>query len=103
MTQRTGAQANAAGEWASGGIDTPKGLYVPQTDHLIDEVKAAARYAGLSRFKLFINGAQVNNPNDVPTQSIAELTENARVEGVEGSAAKVEVKRYDRAGYCFSV
>ena len=83
------------GEWLSGGIQTPNGLYNPTSDDIVTEIKAAARFAGLSRFKLFLNGTQVLKPEDLPCTKLSELINLATVEGVEASAV---VERYDRAG-----
>lgn len=88
-------EKKAEGIWLSGGIETPKGVYVPASDDLVTEVKAAARFAGLSQFKLFLNGTQVMSPKELPVKKLSELTERARVAGIE---ATIAVEPYNKAG-----
>lgn len=93
-TSSTSKAKSPSGVFLSGGIDTPKGVYTPQSDNLMEELKAAARFAGLTKFRIHINGKQILETKDVP-KTISGLAEVARVEGVDASAS---VQRYDKAG-----
>jgi len=83
------------GLWQSGIIDTPRGPYTPTSDILTDELIKAARFAGLTKFKVFVNGKQIKKEADLPCAKISDLPDVARVEGVEGSIA---IRQYDKAG-----
>ena len=67
---------------------TPKGNYCPQTDDLVAEIKAAARFAGLKHPIVKVGNDVIDNPEDLDTDSISEL--------VDGTV--VSVSAYDIAG-----
>jgi len=69
------------------GIVTPTGTYAPKTDNLESEIKAAAKSAGLENFNVKIGGEYFDNPEDLDTNSIADL-----------GGAEVVVEPYDIAG-----
>lgn len=99
MTEKKSAaiKFDKEGNLLSGGILLPNGsLYIPKSDDLILEAKTAAREAGLSKFKLFINGTQIINAAKLPSKTISGLTEVARIAGIDEPT--VAVKRYDKAG-----
>ncbi len=73
------------------GIATPRGVYVPKTDDLTNELKAAAKFAGLEAFNVKIDGTYVDDPTHLHTNSVAALAAEARVEAIE-------VEAYDTAG-----
>ncbi len=74
-------------------ITTPSGTTTATSGDLIEAVKEAAREAGLSKFKLFVNGEQVLRPGDIPHETLEDLIE-ATTEG----QATISILRYDRAG-----
>uniref|UniRef100_A0A6M3LWV0 Uncharacterized protein n=1 Tax=viral metagenome TaxID=1070528 RepID=A0A6M3LWV0_9ZZZZ len=80
------------------GIELPNGsIYEPQTDDLKAELEKAARQAGLDgeNFRVFINGLEIEDPAQLPTNSVAALIHQARIEEVEPTA---RVAGYDKAG-----
>lgn len=75
-------------------IQTPQGDYVPQSNDLAKEFKAAAVSAGLKEFRVFIDGIEIVDPKNLPTNSVEALIAQPRIEGV----AKARVAGYDVAG-----
>ncbi len=69
------------------GIRIPAGVYVPKTDNLKGEIIAAAKQAKLENFNVKIDGTYYDNPEDLHTNSIAEL-----------AGKEIVVEPYDIAG-----
>lgn len=67
------------------GIQTPRGVYVPKTDDLAKELKAAADFAGLEAFNVKIDGKYFEEA-ELPTNSIKALIQDVGVEAVEAVA-----------------
>ncbi len=85
-----------AGVWTNlKAINTPKGAYLPKSDDLKKEIMSAAEYAGLSNFRVRINGLQIDSAEQLPCDSIKALIHTVTIEGVEPTVA---VERYDKAG-----
>ena len=64
------------------GINTPKGVYVPTSDDLTKELLKAAEFAGLARFNVKIDGAYVEKPEHLHTNSVKALAAEASIESV---------------------
>jgi hypothetical protein len=73
----------------SRGINTPKGVYVPQSDNLSKELVEAAKFAGINAFNVKIDGMYYDEPGKLPTNSIAALTQDVSVESVEIKARDI--------------
>ena len=67
---------------------TPKGNYCPQSDDLVAEIKAAARYAGLKHPIVKVGNDVIDNPEDLTADFISELEDGT----------VVSVSAYDIAG-----
>lgn len=67
------------------GIKTPKGMYTPEGNNLLDEITNAARFAGLNSFNVKVNGAYVDTVEDLTHTDFAGVT-------------SVEIEPYDVAG-----
>lgn len=76
-----------------GTIRTPKGEFRPQTDDLVEEIRAAAVFSSLSHFRLFLNDVQIMKVEDLPCTKISELP---KVLGME--QPQIRLDPYDRAG-----
>jgi hypothetical protein len=64
-------------------IGTPSGEYTPQSDNIETEVTNAARFAGLGDFRVFVNGNEIESPDDLQTDSLAALNADVRVEAYD--------------------
>jgi len=55
-------------------IAIPNGTYTPRTDDLAKELVEAAKAAGINgHFKVMIDGLQIPDPTNLPTNSIAAI------------------------------
>jgi len=73
-------------EWTAGiAIATPEGDYIAQPDaDFTESVKAAARQAGLTVFRVLVGGVEIRPPEAPATVRLA--------------MANIQVLPYDRAG-----
>ena len=71
------------------GIQTPKGVYVPKTDDLVKELKAAADFAELEAFNVKIGGNYVESETRLHTNSVAALTASTSIEAVTVEARDI--------------
>jgi len=60
-------------------IGTPNGDYTPESDDLTRELHNAAVAKGYTSYRVFIDGAEVLNPDQLHTNSIAALQSQARI------------------------
>jgi hypothetical protein len=67
------------------GINTPKGMYNAKGDDLAEEIKNAARFAGLEAFNVKVDGKYVDTPADLKATNF---------DGVK----TVSIEPYDTAG-----
>jgi len=76
-------------------IQTPAGDYTPVGDNILEEIRNAAKSAGLTSFKVKVNGVQLMTPKDLQTNSLSALRDQISIEGAEKATIKVEP--YDKA------
>ncbi len=75
-------------------IKLPGGAeYAVQSDDLKAEIFKAMGVAGMSEVRVFIDGVEIPDPDNLPTNSVAALAQQVRLEGVE----PVRLKSYDKA------
>ena len=74
--------------WNTFSIGTPKGNFETKSDDLAAEIRGAARYAGIKHPVVKVNGCVIDDPKDLPTNSITALQ----------SGTTVTVGTYDTAG-----
>ena len=74
-------------------ILTPKGDYRPGVDNLLEAISGAAKFAGLSNFRLFFDGAQVMSPTDLPCQKVSDIPKM-----YPNGMPEIRLDPYDRAG-----
>jgi len=74
-------------------IETPKGVYSPKSDDLVEEIRAAALFSSLSHFRLYLNDVQIMKVEDLPATRISDLP---KITGIE--QPKIRLDPYDRAG-----
>ena len=68
-------------------IETPRGPYTPTSDELKAEIVKAAKYAGFAgKFRVFLDGTEILDASNLPTDSIAALT------------VPIRLAQYDTAG-----
>uniref|UniRef100_A0A6M3ISH2 Uncharacterized protein n=1 Tax=viral metagenome TaxID=1070528 RepID=A0A6M3ISH2_9ZZZZ len=74
-------------------IKTPKGDYLAKSDDCIKEFNDAATWCGFTKFRVKVNGTVIESKEDLQTNSLAALKEQARIEGIEPT---IEVGVYNK-------
>ena len=85
--------------WDTMVISTPNGEFgvaqgLKMDGQVKDELRKAAKWAGMSNFYGFVNGDQITPDSNVSTQKISDLKNLPRIENVE----PISVRPYNKAG-----
>jgi len=65
------------------GINTPNGVYKPAGDILLTECVAAAKYAGMKKFNIKIDGHVYTSAEELPVEKLSALIQAVSVVAVE--------------------